>query len=1170
MRRANMRFYPCGKSHSTIRPLHSVLVFSLVLILFLTLSWTFVPIGAPGAEQQPASGEISPPPLTIDAMKERIEAVKQAPSLSEESKQRIIGFYEKAIASLERREKAMFQAAEYDQALKEAPKSRDPAESALTPVRAAAIQQRAKAMVLTDIEGQIAGFQAQLALEQTSLEMAKKKLEDAMKRPAMLRKTMAVYEQELSDLEKRLAAPKSTDAPPRVIRARRTSLRARSKELKAELTAAEKEADLSRRELAIAQDRQAFTARKVIRLENLIKTWEDVKEYRQSDAGFVELRQTQAILQQMDKESWPKQADFLRELANGNLTLSKTLIELGEKETEAKKVAKLLETRLSQIQRDFALTKRRTELMGLSREAGQLLRSRRSTLLTSRADSDVARDRRKKILRVNLTHDDLLQARQDFLVLKNKIYTQLDDLEPSLTKDQTHLLTTQAFLSLESRRKLFEETGSGYIKYLKLLNAQDAAQKKMDALSEQYRGFINQRLLWARSSDLVKSADIKATGKALGWLANLSHWGKLARDFKLSVKQGPAVWGILLIALVVLIVLHPRLDRRIKEINQFAAQPSTATMAGTLAAIALALLRAAGVLFIIYLGARNLWHLQTAHNFTRAFCSGISSTAVAAIFLGLIIQICKPGGVGRTHFLWNEGACNQFLRSAKSLLYNFIPLLFFVIFIQNGPQDLDYRNSLGRLLFVLSMIPLGFVLARALSKTGPLAQSISEKNPDGKLNKYRRGWSGVIVAIPFLLMTLAILGYYFTAYELGKQFGNTAWLFFILIVVDAGMHRSLCLAQVKIAVQKAEAEREAAEKDETEPTQISPEDDVRPVTEIAAPSMDAEKITEQTLLVIRSVILVAALIGIWLIWAETVPAFRFLDKVHLWENQIGVDKAGKPVMVPVTLPNLIISLLIFAGTIIAVRTVSGLLEVLILKGSSLDAGSRHAFGLISRYAVFTIGVFFALSVIGIGWKQFQWLAAAMTVGLSFGLKDIFANFVSGIIILFERPIRVGDTVTVGNVSGRVSRIRIRSTMITDWDRKEVIVPNMAFLSEKITNWSLSDNITRVVIEVGIGYGSDSARVQELLLQIAKENPRVKEDPGPSVLFTAFGADSLDFKLRVYVDMSDMTKARTEIRHEINKTFNENGIEIPFAQRDTHLDTSAGPLDIRLVDKEDKR
>ena len=625
---------------------------------------------------------------------------------------------------------------------------------------------------------------------------------------------------------------------------------------------------------------------------------------------------------------------------------------------------------------------------------------------------------------------------------------------------------------------------------------------------------------------------------------------------------------MLLIALVVLVVLRPRLDRKIKKINQLAALPSAATMAGTFTAMALTLVRTAGVLIVIYLGAQELWHLQTVHNFTRAFCSGISSTAMAAIFLGLIIQISKPDGMGRTHFLWNEGACNQFLQYSKILFYVFLPLLFFAIFIQNGPQGLDYRGSLGRLLFVLSMIPLGFVLARILSKTGPLAQSISEKNPEGRLNKYRRGWSTVIVATPFALIILAILGYYFTAYELGKEFGNTAWLFFILIVANATMCRGLRLAQVKIAIEKADAAREAAEKNEAEPAQLSPEEDVKPVTEIAAPSLDAEEINEQTLLVIRSVILVAALLGICLIWAETFPAFRFLDRVHLWEHQIGLDKTGKPTMGPVTLPNLIVSLLIFAGTIIAVRTVPGLLEVLILKRSKLDAGSRHAFGLISRYVVFLIGIFFALNAIGIGWKQFQWLAAAMTVGLSFGLKDIFANFVSGIIILFERPIRVGDSVIVGKVSGRVSRIRIRSTMITNWDKKEVIVPNMAFLSEKIINSTLSDKVVRVVIDVGIGYGSDTVRAQELLLKIAKENPRVKEKPAPSVLFTAFGADSLDFKLRLYVATANIIKAQTEIRHEINKTFNEAGIEIPFAQRDVHLDTSGGPLEVQMAKGED--
>jgi potassium efflux system protein len=193
---------------------------------------------------------------------------------------------------------------------------------------------------------------------------------------------------------------------------------------------------------------------------------------------------------------------------------------------------------------------------------------------------------------------------------------------------------------------------------------------------------------------------------------------------------------------------------------------------------------------------------------------------------------------------------------------------------------------------------------------------------------------------------------------------------------------------------------------------------------------------------------------------------------------------------------------------------------------------------------------------------------AMTVGLSFGLKDIFANFVSGIIILFERPIRIGDVVTVGGSSGRVTRIRIRSTTVTDWDRRELIVPNKAFLTEKIINWSLSDQMSRVVIDIGIGYGSDPAEAQELLLQIAKDSPLVLKEPAPSVVFEGFGADSLDFKLRVFVTYSNRVKVATLLRHEIFKVFNKAGIEIPFAQRDVHLDTSGGPLEVRMAKGED--
>ncbi len=145
---------------------------------------------------------------------------------------------------------------------------------------------------------------------------------------------------------------------------------------------------------------------------------------------------------------------------------------------------------------------------------GKLLHSRRVTLSTSRVDSRVAHKRREEILRVNLASDDLLQERQDFLALKNKIYEQLDDLEPSLTKEQIDMLTTQALLLLESRQKLLEETGNAYIKYLKELNAQEAAQKSIDALSGKYRNYIDQRLLWIQSSGVFEIKGGKGRGVA--------------------------------------------------------------------------------------------------------------------------------------------------------------------------------------------------------------------------------------------------------------------------------------------------------------------------------------------------------------------------------------------------------------------------------------------------------------------------------------------------------------------------------------------------------------------------------------------------------------------------------------------------------------------------------
>ena len=175
-----------------------------------------------------------------------------------------------------------------------------------------------------------------------------------------------------------------------------------------------------------------------------------------------------------------------------------------------------------------------------------------------------------------------------------------------------------------------------------------------------------------------------------------------------------------------------------------------------------------------------------------------------------------------------------------------------------------------------------------------------------------------------------------------------------------------------------------------------------------------------------------------------------------------------------------------------------------------------------------------LGSLGLSWDKMQWLVAALGVGLGFGLQEIFANFISGIILLFERPIRIGDVITINNLDGTVSRIRIRATTLIDFDRKEILVPNKVFVTERLINWSLSDTVTRIILRVGFAYGSDLKKCREILLQAAKENRRVLRDPEPVVLFMSFGASTLDHELRVHVsDINDRLAATDELNRHID-------------------------------------
>jgi len=205
----------------------------------------------------------------------------------------------------------------------------------------------------------------------------------------------------------------------------------------------------------------------------------------------------------------------------------------------------------------------------------------------------------------------------------------------------------------------------------------------------------------------------------------------------------------------------------------------------------------------------------------------------------------------------------------------------------------------------------------------------------------------------------------------------------------------------------------------------------------------------------------------------------------------------------------------------------------------------------------------ALQVIGLGWGDIQWLVAAMGVGLGFGLQEIFANFISGLMILFERPIRIGDAVTVGDVSGIVTRIRMRATTITDWDNKELLIPNKSFVTDPLINWTLSDEITRIVIPVGIAYGSDTEKAHRIMTDVVISHPDVMTEPKPTVLFLGFGDSSLDFKVRAFVrEQYKRMSLIHDLHMALDKALREAGIEIPFPQRDLHLRSVDPGIDLK--------
>lgn len=513
--------------------------------------------------------------------------------------------------------------------------------------------------------------------------------------------------------------------------------------------------------------------------------------------------------------------------------------------------------------------------------------------------------------------------------------------------------------------------------------------------------------------------------------------------------------------------------------------------------------------------------------------SAVLQIAQAWLVFYTAYRVLAPGGVAELHFRWQKPQV-EFLRGwVRRLGFVVLALVSVVAVAELQPSALaDDVLGIGVVLTCYGL--MAWLLARLLISS-PTHQNAS---------LFRKAVGVLFTSMPVALFIAVCFGYYYTALKLTDRLIDTLYLLMFWLVIEAAFVRGLGVAARRLAYQRALSKRQAAKENG---------DGEIPVEE---PTLDIEQVNQQSLRLIRLALVGGFIALLYWVWSDLISVFAYLDNITLYEYTSGTGASAS--MVPISLGDMIGALVIIGITFALAGNLPGLLEVLVLSRLNLAQGSAYATTTLLTYVIAGVGFVSTLSTLGVSWDKLQWLVAALSVGLGFGMQEIFANFISGIMILFERPVRIGDTITIGNLSGTVSKIRIRATTITDFDRKDIIVPNKTFITGQLINWSLTDTITRVTLKLGVDYGSDLDLVRELLIKAAQDNPRVLKEPAPIVYFLNFGESTLDHELRMHVrDLGDRNPVLDEINRFINKEFKRQNINISFRQMEIYLKNTQG-------------
>ncbi|MEL6429241.1 MAG: mechanosensitive ion channel domain-containing protein, partial [Planctomycetota bacterium] len=602
---------------------------------------------------------------------------------------------------------------------------------------------------------------------------------------------------------------------------------------------------------------------------------------------------------------------------------------------------------------------------------------------------------------------------------------------------------------------------------------------KLQALNEQLETtrdlteFVEERVLWVRSTEPAWSLDLSGSRRSVQRYFAWERVRALPGHFGEALASAPLrALGLLTLAWFLFWTRRQLGDRIDARLGPDAPLEQRRRVALSIAPTVEQLARSAAGAVLLPLVVAAFVLCVRGHAFdpalpiARSLATGVAEVLPAWFVLSLLRRIARPSGLGEGPLQWGP----QNMRLVRTNLRWFMPLylvLAAAIGTVHASEDQALVDSVGRALFLGKVASFGAFVA-VLLRSGGLEPITARPSIVAQL---RRLWLFLGVGSMAALFVGSLLGYHYTARNLWAPLEATVGLLAGLTLVRAVVARWILVNRRRLRVEQARERRAKAEAEAAAGTDpVVAERTAREVEEEEGLDLGSLEVEVGELL--RFATGAAALLGVAAIWRNFFPALAALREV--WEVK---DAAGTSVF---SLYSLGTAVLAAALTWVLAKRLPGLLEFTVLNRFKLGRGERYAIRAVVTYVLTAVGTLVTLGLLGVRWANVQWLAAAVSVGLGFGLQEIFANFVSGLILLFERPIRVGDLVTVAGIEGRVTEIRIRATTILDYDRREMVVPNREFVTGSLVNWTLSDPITRLVVNVGIAYGSDVETARELM------------------------------------------------------------------------------------------